>query len=449
MTFSTSAGTFDSLTATLPPAGGPAGVAFPHGLFDWTVSGLASGQTITMTMTFPSPIPVGAQYWKVIGGVWTDVTSLLGSDDGDNVLTLTITDGGLGDADGVANGQISDPGGVGNGPPAKTTPTITWANPADIVYGTALTLGVQLNATASVPGTLAYTPLPGTTLHAGAGQMLSVDFTPGDAVHYNTAAAIVSINVTPAPLHVKADDQSRKVGQANPPFTATYTGFVNGDTASALSGTLTFSTPATSSSPAGPYAITPSGLSSSDYTISFVAGTLTVTPDPDGRMYGNGHLDEGRRRHHFVFRVTQQNHHGSGRFEYWVTDPRGCPGSDHDDHDRDRNGNHDRDCGGDHRTPPNRFEATSITQVTFSDDPAFRPGRGSGPQIDSVVFSGAGRWNGTSGYTFEVRATDRGEPGRHRDTFSLVIRNGAGTEVAHISGALDGGNIEATPLSGR
>lgn len=60
-----------------------------------------------------STIATGAQYWKVIGGVWTNVTSLLGSDDGDSTLTLTITDGGLGDADGIADGQITDPGGVG------------------------------------------------------------------------------------------------------------------------------------------------------------------------------------------------------------------------------------------------------------------------------------------------------------------------------------------------
>lgn len=35
----------------------------------------------------------------------------MGSNDGDNVLTLTLTDGGLGDADGAANGTIVDPGG--------------------------------------------------------------------------------------------------------------------------------------------------------------------------------------------------------------------------------------------------------------------------------------------------------------------------------------------------
>ena len=61
----------------------------------------------------------------------------------------------------------------------QATPTITWANPADITYGTPLG-ATQLDATASVPGTFAYTPAAGTVLKAGAGQVLSVTFTPTD-----------------------------------------------------------------------------------------------------------------------------------------------------------------------------------------------------------------------------------------------------------------------------
>jgi hypothetical protein len=56
-------------------------------------------------------MPTGTQYWKCINGQWVNCTSLLGDNDGDNILTLTITDGGLGDADGLANGTIVDPGG--------------------------------------------------------------------------------------------------------------------------------------------------------------------------------------------------------------------------------------------------------------------------------------------------------------------------------------------------
>ena len=43
------------------------------------------------------------------------------------------------------------------------TPTISWTNPANIVYGTALS-ATQLDATASVPGTFTYTPAAGTVL---------------------------------------------------------------------------------------------------------------------------------------------------------------------------------------------------------------------------------------------------------------------------------------------
>jgi hypothetical protein len=76
----------------------------------------------------------------------------------------------------------------------KATPVITWATPAAITYGTVLS-ATQLDATASVPGTFAYTPLSGTVLAAGS-QTLSATFTPTDATDYNTAAATVSLTVS-------------------------------------------------------------------------------------------------------------------------------------------------------------------------------------------------------------------------------------------------------------
>ena len=82
---------------------------------------------------------------------------------------------------------------------AQATPTITWANPASIVYGTALS-SAQLDATASVPGTFTYTPAAGTVLGAGNSQTLSVTFTPTDSTDYKSASATASINVLPVPL---------------------------------------------------------------------------------------------------------------------------------------------------------------------------------------------------------------------------------------------------------
>jgi glucose/arabinose dehydrogenase len=71
---------------------------------------------------------------------------------------------------------------------------ITWANPASLVYGTPLS-DTQLNATANVPGTFDYTPAIGTVLNAGAGQTLSVTFTPTITTNYATATRTVTINV--------------------------------------------------------------------------------------------------------------------------------------------------------------------------------------------------------------------------------------------------------------
>jgi hypothetical protein len=101
----------------------------------------------------------------------------------------------------------------------QATPTITWANPADIISGTALS-ATQLNATASVsgtsvPGTFVYTPAIETILSAGTNQTLSVAFTPTDTADYTTATSSVAINVTapqsssggsstPSPLNVQA-----------------------------------------------------------------------------------------------------------------------------------------------------------------------------------------------------------------------------------------------------
>jgi hypothetical protein len=98
------------------------------------------------------------------------------------------------------------------------------------------------------------------------------------------------LTITPKALTITANDASRLVGVANPPFTATYSGFVSGsnnvstwngtvsvnDTPASLGGTLVFSTPATPASPAGAYSITPSGQTSTNYTITYVNGTLTV-----------------------------------------------------------------------------------------------------------------------------------------------------------------------------
>ncbi len=121
-TFSTSIGGISTLSAlsTTPCGAPPSGLSFPHGFFSFTVTNITPGATVTITITFPSNVPMGTQYWKCINGQWVNCTSLLGDNDGDNILTLTITDGGTGDTDGQANGTIVDPGG-----PARLLSTST------------------------------------------------------------------------------------------------------------------------------------------------------------------------------------------------------------------------------------------------------------------------------------------------------------------------------------
>ena len=89
-----------------------------------------------------------------------------------------------------------------------------------------------------------------------------------------------TLTINTAPLTVTANDAARTAGQPNPPFSATYAGFKNGETPAALGGALAVATPATITSMPGPYAITPSGQTATNYAITFVDGVLTVTPVP-------------------------------------------------------------------------------------------------------------------------------------------------------------------------
>ena len=93
--------------------------------------------------------------------------------------------------------QGSSPGKVIRRVTGREKPAITWATPADIVYGTALS-ATQLNATTSVAGTFVYDPPAGTLLNAGSAQTLSVTFTPDDGWTYATATATVKLNVLKA-----------------------------------------------------------------------------------------------------------------------------------------------------------------------------------------------------------------------------------------------------------
>jgi hypothetical protein len=94
----------------------------------------------------------------------------------------------------AGNGNYAAASAAGSVAAKKAVPSIVWAPPAPIVYGTALT-AAQLNASASVPGTLVYSPASGTVLTPGM-QALSVAFTPSDSLDFTGTLASVTINVT-------------------------------------------------------------------------------------------------------------------------------------------------------------------------------------------------------------------------------------------------------------
>jgi hypothetical protein len=159
---------------------------------------------------------------------------------------------------------------------AQAASAVTWATPAAITYGTALSAS-QLDATASVPGTFTYSPASGTILGAGA-QTLSVTFTPADIANYTIAKVSVVQRINPAILTVTANSLSAPFGTI-PTLGATITGFVNGDSNSVVSGTPALATTANSLSLPGAYPITiaTGSLSAANYIFSFIDGTYTVT----------------------------------------------------------------------------------------------------------------------------------------------------------------------------
>lgn len=87
-----------------------------------------------------------------------------------------------------------------------------------------------------------------------------------------------TLNITPAPLTIKANDAVRQYYSDNPTFSYTCNGFVNSDNESVLITAPKLSTTATRTSNVGTYEIKVGETSSPNYSISFVNATLTITP---------------------------------------------------------------------------------------------------------------------------------------------------------------------------
>ncbi len=237
-----------TLVVTVGNASRPYGTANPA--FTSTVTGALNGDTFTNTYSTTATItsPVGNYPINdVVGGPAASnyaVHVTLG--------TLTITQATV--ALNVAANNATRAYGAAN--PAFTS-TITGA-----LNGDTFTITYSTSATATSPvGNYAIVP----TVSGPAAGNYTVTTTDG------------TLTVAPAVLTVTANNATRSYGTANPVFTGTTSGLVNGDTV-----TTTFASTAVTKSPVGSYPIVPSvsGTALSNYTVNAVNGTLTITQNP-------------------------------------------------------------------------------------------------------------------------------------------------------------------------
>src|SRR5262249_45219096 len=106
----------------------------------------------------------------------------------------------------------------------------------------------------------------------------------------NYTITFVSSNLTISArsLTVTADNLTKLLGAPLPDFTATYNGFVNGDTTNVLDAQVSLNSTASISSPPGDYPINATGGADLNYAITRVNGVLTV---PEFRL-GQVTVDE-------------------------------------------------------------------------------------------------------------------------------------------------------------
>lgn len=113
---------------------------------------------------------------------------------------------------------------------------------------------------------------------------------------YPAASVTRTLTVDKASLTITADNKTRFEGLINPPLTATYSGFVLGETSAVLTTGAVLATTAVQASAPGTYPITVTGATAANYNITMVNGVLTVQAKqnqtitfntPATKTYGN------------------------------------------------------------------------------------------------------------------------------------------------------------------
>lgn len=169
----------------------------------------------------------------------------------------------------------------------QATPSITWATPGAIPYGTPLG-SAQLNASSTVAGTLSYSPAAGTVLTAGT-HTLTVTLAPTDATDYTAATGTVTLTVSQATPVLTW-------GTPAPISYGTALGVAQLNATSNVAGTFSYSPAAGTVLAPGVQTLTAifTPADTTDYTSASASVTLTVVkatptitwPTPNPIVYG-------------------------------------------------------------------------------------------------------------------------------------------------------------------
>ena len=284
-----------TLTVTANDASRPYGTADPA--FTSTITGFVNGDTQASVVTGSPSLTTTATTISPAGTY--PITAALGTLATNNNYIFAFINGTL---------TVTEATG------ASTTLSVS---PTTVTYGDPAVLTAVVGPPSGATGTVSFyegtTPLGAASLNSSGTAVLPVS-TLNTGTHTITAtyngdvnfpassSNPVTLTVTQrtgadgAALTVTVNDASRTTTEANPPFSHTVAGdLVNGDTyATAVTGTPTYST--TAGTTAGTFAITVSGLTSQNYVLAFVPGTLTVVPtsstttlatSPNSSQYGD------------------------------------------------------------------------------------------------------------------------------------------------------------------
>ncbi len=164
----------------------------------------------------------------------------------------------------------------------KTDQTITFGTLAAKTYGDA-TFGLTATSTSNLA--VAYTSsntavatVSGSTVTIVGVGTTNITASQAGNASFNAAPNVIqSLAINKATLTATADDKSRTYGDANPPFTISYTGFVNGENKSVIDVEPIPGTEAAITTNVGTADITLAGGSDNNYTFSLNNGTLTIT----------------------------------------------------------------------------------------------------------------------------------------------------------------------------